>query len=209
MVILAEGALRPGYASMHRFGSELALGPRGWVQTANFLLTGLLVLAFSLGLRRAASSGRGSFAVPALTGVAEVCLIAGGAFPVDPAGTRTTAGAIHDANIAPVYLAFCAAAAVMAARLAGEPGGRPWAWYSAATAVLALATIGITLRLADAGAFHGLWQRISLGVYTAWFAAMARRFLRSGTQGAQGARKRDGRSRPPVLGLSQQEKNST
>ncbi|WP_017595945.1 hypothetical protein [Nocardiopsis potens] len=28
-VVLVEGALRPGYEPLHRFGSELALGERG------------------------------------------------------------------------------------------------------------------------------------------------------------------------------------
>jgi hypothetical membrane protein len=197
VVVLGEGALRPDYEPLHRFGSELALGPRGWIQTANFTLTGLLLLAFSAGLRRALPAGRGSRAVPALTCAVGVSLIVGGAFPADPPGARSVAGAIHDANVVPFHLALCAAAAVMAPRLAAEPGGRPWAWCSAATAVLTPATAAVALALADTGAFHGLWQRIGLTVGLGWCAALAWRLLRPR---GDAARKRGGRSRPPVLG---------
>ncbi|GAB2509844.1 DUF998 domain-containing protein [Nocardiopsis aegyptia] len=200
VVILAEGALRPDYEPLHRFGSELALGPRGWIQTANFVLTGLAILAFSVGLRRAMPSGRGALAVPSLTAVVGVCAIVGGAFPVDPDGARTAAGAIHGANVVPFHLALCAAAAIMAGRLAAEPRGRPWAWYCAATALATPATIAVALALADTGAFHGLWQRIGLTTGLGWCAAMAWYLLRSDGRAARATRQGDGRNPPAVLG---------
>jgi Protein of unknown function (DUF998) len=42
---LVEGATRFGYRPSRHPVSSLALGPRGWVQTANFAVTGTLVLA--------------------------------------------------------------------------------------------------------------------------------------------------------------------
>ena len=42
---LAEGAIRNGYRPSRHPVSSLALGPRGQVQTANFAVTGTLVLA--------------------------------------------------------------------------------------------------------------------------------------------------------------------
>src|SRR5580704_18120974 len=51
---LAEGATRPGYRPSRHPVSSLALGPRGRVQTANFAVTGTLVLAGAAGLGRAA-----------------------------------------------------------------------------------------------------------------------------------------------------------
>src|SRR5260221_14483848 len=49
---LAEGAARDGYRPLCHPVSSLALGPRGWVQTANFAVTGVLCLAGAAGLRR-------------------------------------------------------------------------------------------------------------------------------------------------------------
>src|SRR5690606_33173034 len=196
-VILVEGALRPGYEPLHRFGSELALGDRGWVMTANFIATGLLVLGFALGLRRALAGGPGGAAAPVLAALFGLCLLAGGVFTTDPkpgypAGAvvpeePTLHGPIHDANPGPLYLALIALVCVVARRFASEPGGRPWAWYSAATAVAIPVTFAAAAALYDmdtaSGAFHGLWQRINLAVGLGWIAAAAYRLLRSPLRG--------------------------
>jgi Protein of unknown function (DUF998) len=42
---LAEGAARDGYRPLRHPVSSLALGPRGWIQTANFTVAGALTLA--------------------------------------------------------------------------------------------------------------------------------------------------------------------
>ena len=39
---LAEGAVRDGYRPLRHPVSSLALGPRGWIQTVNFAVTGVL-----------------------------------------------------------------------------------------------------------------------------------------------------------------------
>ena len=54
---LLEGATRDGYRPRRHPVSSLALGPRGWVQTANFTVTGTLFLAGAAGLWRAARTG--------------------------------------------------------------------------------------------------------------------------------------------------------
>jgi hypothetical protein len=38
-----EGWLRPGYEPLGMFISELALGPRGWIQVSNLMLFGALL----------------------------------------------------------------------------------------------------------------------------------------------------------------------
>ena len=52
-VLLVEGARRPGYDPIYHTGSELDLGEWGWVQRANFLLMGLGVFAYAVGVNRA------------------------------------------------------------------------------------------------------------------------------------------------------------
>ena len=52
-MFLAEGAVRDGYRPLRHPVSSLALGPRGWIQTANFAVTGVLCLAGAAGLRLA------------------------------------------------------------------------------------------------------------------------------------------------------------
>ncbi|MBB4935538.1 hypothetical protein F4561_006432 [Lipingzhangella halophila] len=192
VVLLVEGAFRPDYASLHRFGSELSLGERGWVQTTNFVVTGVLLLGFALGLRRALATGRGSSAVPVLTAIVGASLVVGGLFATDPAigypagstppAEPTLSGRIHDGNVVPFYLALTAVIAVLAWRSAVEPGARWWMWYCVATAVLVPVTFGFAAAQVDdvtgVGTFHGLWQRVSLAIGLGWFGALALRLMR-------------------------------
>jgi hypothetical protein len=57
---LAEGALRDGYRPLRHPVSSLALGPRGWIQTANFAVTGAACLVGAAGLRLAGDHLAGS-----------------------------------------------------------------------------------------------------------------------------------------------------
>ncbi len=78
IVLLIEGATRPGYSAWHNYGSSLSLGDQGWMQIANFLVCGLLILGFAIGLRQVFQTGRGSVWGPILLGVFGVSLIVAG-----------------------------------------------------------------------------------------------------------------------------------
>ncbi len=52
IVFLIDGAVRPGYQLATTPVSQLLLGDRGWLETLNFMLSGLLIVAFAVGLRR-------------------------------------------------------------------------------------------------------------------------------------------------------------
>ena len=78
--------------------SGLALGPLGWLQVLNFAFFGLTLIVFAIGLHRGvASSGRLSWAGPALLVVAGVALVLS-AFKTDAhlmQGSMTWHGGIH------------------------------------------------------------------------------------------------------------------
>jgi hypothetical membrane protein len=42
--------MRPGYDQLSQYGSELGTGPNAIVMNANFIVTGLLIIAFAIGL---------------------------------------------------------------------------------------------------------------------------------------------------------------
>src|SRR5262249_30549829 len=63
-LFLVEPAFHDGYDPMRHPVSSLSLGPGGWVQMLNFLVAGLLCLAFAAGLRRALRPGPGAAAAP-------------------------------------------------------------------------------------------------------------------------------------------------
>src|SRR4051794_35600162 len=56
-VSLAQAITRPGFDLSRHEWSLLATGPHGWIQIANLVLTGAMVLAFAVGLRRALADG--------------------------------------------------------------------------------------------------------------------------------------------------------
>ncbi|MFE9245419.1 DUF998 domain-containing protein [Nocardiopsis sp. NPDC006938] len=80
VVFLLDGLTRPGYRPVRHPVSALALGPRGWVQTTNFVLCGLLVAVGSLAL----PGSTDSVALALAVGVLGLALAASGVFRMDP-----------------------------------------------------------------------------------------------------------------------------
>ncbi|QFU89376.1 DUF998 domain-containing protein [Amycolatopsis sp. YIM 10] len=140
---LALAALRDGFDLTRHAWSQLAVGEGGWVQVVNFVLTGLMVLAFATGLRRALVSGPAARWAPALLGVFGLSMVVAGIFPVDagggfPAGAAappamSTSALIHFAAGGVGFLCLTAGLLVFARRLAREGFGR----HALATRVIA------------------------------------------------------------------------
>jgi hypothetical protein len=194
---LAEGAVRDGYQPMRLPVSSLALGPRGWIQTANFTVAGVLCLAGAAGLRLASDRLASSRTGPVMVAAAGAGLIGSAAFRTDPVGgyppgtpdmparlSRT--GSAHNLTAVPVFLGLSAAAAAYSRRSwqAGQPG---FAVYCIATAV----TIPVTAALAGAGfgqssrlgSYGGLFQRASIITGLGWLAVTSTRGLRRAPDG--------------------------
>ncbi|MFI0487278.1 DUF998 domain-containing protein [Actinomadura sp. 9N215] len=145
LLIAAQAATRDGFDAARHPLSMLALGEHGWIQTANFLVSGVLVLASAAGLRRVLAPGTtGRTWGVRLIAVYGASLVWAGVFPTDPmdgfpAGTPAGAGEVswHGMlhNLAPVGmgLALSAACLVFARRFARE-GRRSWTIYSVAAA---------------------------------------------------------------------------
>ncbi|MBP2369685.1 DUF998 domain-containing protein [Pseudonocardia parietis] len=151
---LVDGLLRPGYRPVRHAVSALALGPRGPIQTANFLVCGAAVTAGAFVLPAALGS-----VLPALAvGVFGVALIASGVFPMDPMrgyppgapddtpATTSRRHDLHDQDGMVVFLAL-PVAAVIAAVVLPATG---WRWYSGITAAVLFAGFS---------AFGSAWER--------------------------------------------------
>jgi hypothetical protein len=188
-VFLIEGATRPDYQPRRHPVSSLALGPRGWVQVANFASAGLLYLAGAAGLARSPAPAAGNRAVVTALAATGVGLLASAAFRTDPVsgyppGTSpapappTTTGNLHNLAAVPVFLVIPAAAAVHAWR-SGRRGHRGEAAYSAVTAASMLTTTG----LFGAGFGQhprfvgqaGLYQRAAIVIGCSWLTAQSLR----------------------------------
>jgi hypothetical membrane protein len=193
LVFLVEGATRAHYDPLRHPVSSLAFGDVGWTQRANFLITGLLMLAFAIGLRRALRPLGGPTWGPLLVGAYAIGLLGAGIFVADPMngyppGTPdkrliySTHGVLHDMFSTLVFLGLPVACIVFGRWFAAR-GERGWATYSAVTAVVFLgafilssAGFGQTEGLVD---LAGLFQRVTLIVGFGWLTLLAVRFLRS------------------------------
>ncbi|MGC0369234.1 putative membrane protein [Microbacterium sp. SLBN-111] len=83
VVGLVLALTRPGFDLSKHALSLLMLGDLGWLQRANVILSGLMVLAAAYGILRLIRSGRG-LAIGVLVGVYGVGLVLSGIFPPDP-----------------------------------------------------------------------------------------------------------------------------
>lgn len=176
VVAAAQVLTRDGFDMTRHPVSLLSNGDLGWIQIANFVVTGLLTVACAAGMRRALDGGRGRTWGPLLVGVYGAGVFAGGIFvadPVDgfPPGTPAGApqvlswhGMLHFVFGGLGFLAVIAACMVFAVRYASL-GRRGWAAYSAATGVIFLATYAATMTGAGQA-----WAMVALyvGVLLAW-----------------------------------------
>jgi len=192
VVILTDGALQTGYHAVDRWGSELSNGEWGWVQIANFIVTGLLTMAFAVGLRGALGEGPGSKAIPIFTGIFGFGLIVAGAFVTDPnpgfpTGVQPPAEPtlhawIHNLNLFPDWAALTAAILMAAYRAISRKEGAVWILVTLAAGILTPLTLYIAAQHfswdTHSGHDHGLWQRISQAIAFLWYAVYAARLLR-------------------------------
>ncbi|MFI6596650.1 DUF998 domain-containing protein [Nonomuraea sp. NPDC050536] len=81
----AQAFTRTGFDLRRHALSSLDLGDLGWLQVANFALTGVLACAFAIGVRRASLPGLAGKVGPILIGVYGVAMVGGGVFTPDPA----------------------------------------------------------------------------------------------------------------------------
>lgn len=200
LTFLVEGATRGGYDPIRHPVSSLALGPFGWVQTANFIIAGLLTAAFAVGLRRVLRPGRGATWGPLLIGIWALGLIGAGIFVTDPVsgyppGTpdrlveySSAQAAIHDFVSVLAFVSFAAACFVFTRRFA-DTGERGWAVYSACSGVIFLITMWLTnaafAQVETLVDFGGLLQRIMVITAWTWLTLLAVHLLRAGTEPGQ------------------------
>lgn len=187
-VFTVLGWLDPGYSWTGMFVSELSLGPHGWVQILNFVLTGALVLAFGRGLAAHFSTGAASRAGPVLVQGIGASLMASGPFTTDPSAMfdQTSAqGVVHGIFGALVFTFAPITCFVFYRRFRSDPAWRTLAGWTLAAGVGL--TLGIVLlkvsQQPGSGLFEwkGLVQRVILVAFMAWLFAVASRLRRQRT----------------------------
>ena len=152
--------------------SALEAGPNGWVQQVNFVVFGLMMLTFAIGLNRGVSPTRMGTLGPALLCVAGIGLFLAAAFPLreDAAGVTYDPGLHFMAGVT-FFLSTSLALLALSGRLSKDSHWRGLATYAAACGALAFIGFVVLGRFAipDGAPLHdyaGLAQRTVLLLVT-------------------------------------------
>ncbi|HEY3517517.1 MAG TPA: DUF998 domain-containing protein [Gammaproteobacteria bacterium] len=179
---VGQGLIRDGFSFARHPLSVLANGPGGWVQTANFVVSALMVLAAVAGMARVGAERsrgmRGALVVYALG------MIAAAIFPTDPIdgfppGTPlgvptaiSTSGLVHLVAGAVTFVAM-AVACWAGARTMAKRGERGLSRLSLlAGFVVFLGFFGGAAFSSSVGGVAGIWLAVVMG--WAWLAIVSR-----------------------------------
>ena len=169
--------LRPGYDQLTQKGSELGTGQNSIIMNLNFAATGILIIAFVLGLARSVSGNNRVRIGTTLLLVAGLCETVTAGFACDPGCPPTTGSFSQNAHLGIALVFFSSIA--FAPLLIGVGIGRdqfwkPYASYSTATGIANVA-LGTAFSVGVLTSFPlvGLLERVFLAFPFLWIELMA------------------------------------
>jgi hypothetical membrane protein len=184
VLALMQSLLRSDHSLVEHPISALAAGPSGWVQNVNFLVFGLLMIAYAIGLHlgvRPSRAGVVGFAFLVLSGIG---LMWGGVFPAtDATGAFNEDRLLHIPGFIMTFLGGGIGLIVMSRRMARDPRWQSVATYALVTgiAMLVLILVGGGLVRPPGAPLHawlGLFQWVLLAVWFPCTIVLALRLLR-------------------------------
>jgi hypothetical protein len=187
-VVAVQALTRAGFDPTRHAASQLATGDLGWIQVTNFLVTGAMTLAASVGIRRALGSRRVAAGASALIGGYGAALIAAGLFRADPShgfppGTSPTGGEVSWHGVAHLISASVGFVSLIAACFVvgtwfSRQQERGWAWYSRSTAIVF--AIGFAaIASGSGGVIAMLAFTIAIVLGWAWLSAISVKLYRA------------------------------
>jgi hypothetical membrane protein len=185
VVFVVQGLFRLGeYSPTAEPVSALEAGPNGWVQQANFVLFGVLTIAYAVGLHLGVRPSRAGIAGPAVIVLSGVGLVLAATFPLreDAAGLTYDPGGHYLVGLV-FFLSIGVGLVALSPRLARDPKWRALTGYTLLTGVALLVmflAFGV-LVVPDDAPLHrwaGLAQRFVLLVWFQCTLVLALRLLR-------------------------------
>jgi hypothetical protein len=179
-----EGWLRPGYEPLRMYVSALSLGPRGWIQIANFVVFGVLFLVFTRAVAAEFQTGKASRGGIILLTIIASCYLASGPFVMDPTGTplnqATIHGTLHGIFGAIVFSLMPISCFVFLRRFREDPRWQFLQWWTLALGTISavgVVLLTIATKLPDTqNAFSewlGLIQRTAIVPFMFWLFIFA------------------------------------
>lgn len=159
---VALGLLRPGFSFVADPLVALVFGTGGWVQRANLMVVGLLLMVFAVGLHRALPRTRWGAAGPALLALSGVGpVLAGFTDPVPP-------------HFMLVFGSATVAFVLLSRRMARDPGWRGLSGYTLGTAIAIVVVVPLhsALALPVGAPLHPWWGVLNHTAVALWLGCV-------------------------------------
>ena len=163
LTFLLLGALAPGYDALRETISALEFTSLGFAQRINFLVFGLMLMAFSLALRRELCAGRGAVLIPIFQFLSGVGVAGDAIFIHEPMHLVCDLIAFNSALLVLFLFAW---------RFSGDSRWEGWTAYSILTALLIMAFLtafGVANHL---GGPAGAFEKLASLTRTSWSALL-------------------------------------
>ena len=178
-VFTVEGVLRNGYDPMRKYISVLSLGNRGWIQISNFIVLGLLLFIFTLGLSKEFQTGKASRGGIITLYIISVLFFISGPFVMDPTETpadqMSVHGLIHGISGGIVFLLMPIIIFIFLRRFFSDNNWQSFRWWTLilgvieATGVIVFTYVSkIPFEQNAYINYFGLFQRIALIPFMVW-----------------------------------------
>lgn len=179
IILMIASLLRPDYSHLINFVSELgAVGaPYAIIQRINFVLTGILIVAFTFGLHRGIGDGKGSIIGPLLVAIFGLSSVMSGIFSTDTIQPGSFSDIMHSMSSAIGSVAAIIAFFIISERLEKDILWRPYQSFSIVIAIVAIIVSVVGAGILGAVGTPGLGQRLFLAVLFLWIEVMAIRLF--------------------------------
>ncbi|SDM61215.1 Protein of unknown function [Fictibacillus solisalsi] len=184
-IAIIQAFTRKGFDIRRHAISTLTLGDLGWIQSANFIITGLLAVLASIGFRKLLRGGKGGTWGALLIGIYGIGMIVAGLFPPDPGlgfptgappnmpATMSGHAALHSMAFFIAFICLIVATIIFSRRFAAQ-GERGLRTYCIATGIISplLIILGIGIN-----SWTGLIMGCAGIVAFGWVSVLAARLL--------------------------------
>jgi Protein of unknown function (DUF998) len=187
-----QALTREGFDLKRHAISMLSLGDYGWIQIANFLISGCLTVLCAIGMWKALRHGRAGTWGPVLVGMFGAGTLAAGLFSTDPAmgfppgapaglpETLSWHGVLHGVAFFVAFASLVASCFVYAKRFAERKQWR-WTAHSAISGVAAPALVAMGIANPTSA---GVPFLLAAAVAFAWLAVLAVELLAERSSGS-------------------------
>ncbi len=181
---------RNGSTPMVQMMSALTTGPYGWVQQVNFVVFGLLLIAFAVGLSQGVQKARLSWLGPTLVAWNGVELAIAGLFPLreDATGRIYDPIGVHNVNGRLFFLCIGVVLVVLSWQLARDQRWRGLAAYTLASGIV-LVVLDLVLAQKARAPLHPWASLLQQMVFILWGGCLVVLALRLWRLARTGARR--------------------